>query len=104
MLAHPDYFNVKDMFTISQLFDARVHYGHKITSLDPRMKPFVYGERAGHVIFNLNVTAFHLQQALNFLAHVSLQGGIVLFVARSPENGYFIEEAAKECQEYAHVR
>jgi len=40
-LRHPDFFNVHNLFTVRDLFNARVHFGHKEGSLDDRMKPYV---------------------------------------------------------------
>lgn len=44
-LKYQDYFGVHNLFTVKDLFDARVHLGHKDTALNPRMKPFVFGTR-----------------------------------------------------------
>ncbi|KAF7282995.1 hypothetical protein GWI33_001628 [Rhynchophorus ferrugineus] len=48
VLKHPDYFNVHNLFTVKDLFDAKVHYGHKEGSLDKRTLPYIYGTRLGH--------------------------------------------------------
>lgn len=81
-----------------------MHYGHKATSLDPGMRQFVYGIRSNHVIFDLDITAYHLQEALNITAHIALRGGIILFVGRLPHAANIIEKTAKDCGEYAHTR
>jgi len=49
------------------------------------MRPFIYGTRFNICIFDLDETALLLRQALNFLAHLSYNGGIILFVARQPQ-------------------
>jgi small subunit ribosomal protein S2 len=103
-LTHPDYFGVHSLFTVKDLFDARVHFGHKIGSLDDRMKPWVYGSRLGHIIFDLDKTAEHLRQALNFTAHIAFRGGIILFFSRNAQNAHVVEKTAMECGEYAHTR
>lgn len=103
-LRHPDYFKVRKLFTVKDLFDARVHYGHKEGTLDDRMRPFLYGSRLGHLIFDLNQTAELLRDALNFTAHVAYNSGIIMFVCRSPQNAYVVEKTAKECGEFAHTR
>ena len=92
------------MFTVKDLFDAKVHYGHKEGTLDEHMKPFIYGSRLGHLIFDLDQTAELLRQALNFTAHVAFNQGIIMFVARMPQNAHLVEKTAKECGEFAHTR
>lgn len=103
-LKHPDYFQVSKLFTVKDLFDARVHFGHKEGTLDDRMRPFLYGSRLGHLIFDLDQTAELLRQALNFTAHVAYNSGIILFICRSAQNSHLVEKTAIECGEFAHTR
>lgn len=92
------------MFTVTDLFNARIHYGHREGTLDDRMKPYIYGKRLGHIIFDLDITAKYLRSALNFAAHVAYRDGVILFVSRTPQNSYIIEKVAEECGEFAHTR
>jgi small subunit ribosomal protein S2 len=103
-LHHPDYFNVANLFTIRDLFEARVHFGHKEGSLNDQMKPYIYGSRLGHLIFDLDQTAEHLRRALNVTAHIAFQGGIICFFCRNAMNAHNVEKAAMECGEFAHTR
>lgn len=103
-LMHPDYFNVHNLFTVQDLFNARVHYGHKVGTLDQRMLPYVFGKRMDHIIFDLDTTALYLRKALNFAAHIAHRDGLILFVCRNAQFTHLIEETAKECNEYAHCR
>lgn len=103
-LQHPDYFNVHNLFTISDLFDARVHYGHKEGSLNEKMASYMYGTRLSHCIFDLDQTAIHLRQALNVAAHIAYRDGIILFLNRGAQNAHLVEKAAMECGEFAHTR
>lgn len=103
-LRSPDYFQVHNIFTVRDLYDARVHLGHKLGSLNPRMNDFIFGSRFDSVIFDLDKTAFHLRQALNFTAHVAYRKGIIMFVTRSPQTMHLVEQTAIECGEYAHCR
>ncbi|KAJ3660390.1 hypothetical protein Zmor_004840 [Zophobas morio] len=103
-LAHPDYFSVHNLFTVKDLFDARVHYGHRDGSLDERMLPYVYGSRLGHIIFDLDKTAEYLRRALNVAAHVAYRDGIILFFLRGAQNSHLVEKTAQECGEFAHTR
>lgn len=103
-LDHPDYFNVRNLVKVEDLFNARVHFGHKEGTLDERMKPFIFGTRLGHTIFDLDKTAELLKSALNFTAHISYRGGVILFVGQYPQHSLLIENTAKECKEFAHTR
>ncbi|XP_972870.2 small ribosomal subunit protein uS2m [Tribolium castaneum] len=104
VLTHPDYFHVHDLFTVRDLFNARVHYGHKEGSLNERMLPYIYGSRLGHIIFDLDKTADYLRRALNFAAHIAYRDGIILFLLRGAQNSHLVEKTAQECGEFAHTR
>ncbi len=60
-LAHDDYFNVKPLVQLKELFDARVHLGHHEGCWNVFMKPYIYGARAHHHIIDLNKTIVHMQ-------------------------------------------
>lgn len=68
------------------------------------MKQYIYGNRLGHLIFDLDITARHLREALNITAHIAFRGGIILFFNRNPQTGHMVEQMAKECGEFAHTR
>ena len=99
-----DYFGVEKLFTIKDLFNARVHLGHTVRSMVPQMRPFIFGTRFDMCVFDLDETALLLKQALNFIAHVAHRGGIILFIARQPQMGHMVERTAVECGEYAQCR
>ena len=103
-LKFPDYFGVRTLFSLKDLFDARVHLGHKEGTLEPNMRPFVFGSRLGHLILDLDQTMYHLTEALNFAAHIAYRDGIILFVSQNPLHTLVVESAAKEAGEYAHCR
>lgn len=99
-----DFFGVQQLFTVEDLFRARVHLGHTPTQLTPQMKPFVYGTRFNTSIIDLDETSLLLRQALNFMAHIAYKGGIILFLARQPQLVHMVEKTALESGEYAHCR
>ncbi|CAH0727064.1 unnamed protein product, partial [Brenthis ino] len=103
-LDHPDYFQVHNLFSVKDLFDSRVHFGHKEGSLNEFMIPYIYGSRQGHLIFDLDITADHLRKALNFTAHIAYRGGIICFFNRNALNAHLVEKTAQESGEYAHTR
>lgn len=103
-MEHPDFFQVHNLFTVKDLFNEMVHYGHKEGTLHDNMRPFIFGSRLGHLIIDLNQTAELLRQALNFAAHIALQGGLILFISKNPPTTYIVEKTAMNCQEYALTR
>ncbi|XP_055588686.1 28S ribosomal protein S2, mitochondrial [Uranotaenia lowii] len=103
-LKHPDYFGVHRLFTVEDLFKAKVHLGHKDGTLHGNMKNYLYGSRLGHCVIDLDKTAEHLRLALNVTAHIAYRGGIILFFNRTAQNGHIVERTAMECGEYSHTR
>jgi small subunit ribosomal protein S2 len=103
-LKHEDYFSVKSMFNVQDLFDARVHLGHKVGLRNPYMLPYLFGNRLGIDIIDLDQTAVHLQSALNLAAHMAYREAVILFVTKSRQTLLLVEETAMSCGEYAHCR
>jgi small subunit ribosomal protein S2 len=68
------------------------------------MAPYIFGSRLGHLIIDLDQTVARLREALNFTAHIAFRGGIILFVNRSRQTGHIVENAARDCGEFAHCR
>jgi len=103
-LKYQDYFGVQRLFTVRDLFEARVHLGHKETAADPRMNQFIFGNRFGQSIIDLDQTTLLLRQALNFTAQIAYRNGIILFVCRQPQLVHMVDKAAIECNEYSYTR
>ncbi|KAM6243750.1 small ribosomal subunit protein uS2m [Porphyrio hochstetteri] len=103
-LSHPDFFNVKELFSLKDLFDARVHLGHKKGCRHRFMEPYIFGCRLDQDIIDLDQTMQHLQLALNFTAHIAYRKGIILFISRKRQFCHLVETMAQECGEYAHTR
>ena len=78
----PDLGNAMSTVPISmqELLDAGVHFGHQTRRWHPNMKPFLYGERNGIHIINLQYTLPRLRAACDFAAEAVASGGSVLFV------------------------
>ncbi|XP_063000565.1 small ribosomal subunit protein uS2m [Elgaria multicarinata webbii] len=103
-LKHVDFFNVQELFSLRDLFDARVHLGHRKGCRHRFMEPYIFGCRLDQDIIDLQQTMLHLQAALNFAAHIAYRQGVILFVSRNRQFSHRVEMAAKECGEYAHTR
>ena len=81
--------------SIQNMMSAGVHFGHEARRWNPLMKPYVYTERGGIHIINLQKTLTCAQRAMDFLERVTSQGGRVLFVGTKNQ----AIEAAKEAAE-----
>ncbi|XP_064484662.1 small ribosomal subunit protein uS2m-like [Ornithodoros turicata] len=103
-LQHPDYFGLHKIISVKELFDARVHLGHKEGLLNVHMKPYIFGSRLGCHIIDLDQTVLHLHRALNVVAHIAYRDGVILFVSRNLQMAHFIENTAQECKEFANTR
>lgn len=82
-LGQADYFNVKRLVKLQEAFDARVYLGHKEGTLNPYMKPYIFGSRLSHLVIDLDQTVHLLQEAVNFAAHIAFRNGIILFINKS---------------------
>lgn len=75
-----------------------VHFGHATAKWNPRMKPYIHGQRQGIHIFDLNKTLDGLLQAEDFLRKSTKDGRKVLFVSTKQQATEIVKEAAKDCK------
>jgi len=87
-------------FTMSELIDAGVHFGHKTKRWNPRMAPYLYGVRNDIHIINLQRTVPMLHRALTAVREVVAKNGRVLFVGTKHQAAEIVAEAAKRCGQY----
>jgi small subunit ribosomal protein S2 len=83
--------------SMRELLEAGVHFGHQTRRWHPRMKPFIYGERNGIHIVNLQHTLPRFRAACEFLQEVVSEGGSVLFVSTKRQAQDLVAESAREC-------
>jgi small subunit ribosomal protein S2 len=86
--------------TIRDLLEAGVHFGHQTRRWNPRMKRFLFGERNGVHIVDLDQTLPRLQKSLDFLRDTVAAGGKVLFVSTKRQAQAFVEAEAQRCEQY----
>lgn len=86
--------------SISNLLDAAVHFGHKTSRWNPKMAPYIYGEREGIHIIDLKQTAGFLNLALNEIYKVVKNQGKVLFVGTKIQAQDIISSYAEQCGQY----
>lgn len=83
---------------LEEMLQNAVHFGHKTQKWDPRMRKYLYGEKDGIHIFNLEKTAQRLEEALSFLTKAVNEGKIVLFVSTKPQALTLIKNTANDCK------
>ncbi len=92
-------------FTMRQLLEAGVHFGHQSQRWNPRMAPYIYGARNGIHIIDLTQTVPMLDQALQVVRETVAKGGRVLFVGTKRQaSGPIAEAAEKSAQYYMNPR
>ena len=87
-------------FTMRQLLEAGVHFGHHTRRWNPKMKSYIFGVRNGVHIIDLEQTVPQLARALQAVRDVAASGGRVLFVGTKRQAQEAIAEAAKRCGQY----
>jgi len=87
-------------FTMRELLDAGVHFGHKTMRWNPRMAPFIYGARNNLHIIDLQQTVPLLHIALKTARDVAANNGRVLFVSTKRQGSDIVAESAKSCGQY----
>ena len=80
-----------------ELLEAGVHYGHQTRRWHPNMKPFLYGERNGVHIIDLEYTLPRFREACEFARELVANGGKVLFVATKRQAQETVAEQARSC-------
>jgi len=87
-------------FTMRQLLEAGVHFGHQTQRWNPRMGEFIYGARNGIHIMDLTQTVPMLDSALNVIRETVAKGGRLLFVGTKRQASTAIADAAEKCAQY----
>lgn len=82
---------------VQELIESGVHFGHRASRWNPKMRPFIYGKRNLIHIIDLRETVRGLLRAYRFLAKVASRGSLVLFVGTKRQAKETIEREAKRC-------
>ncbi len=83
--------------TMKQLLEAGVHFGHQTRRWNPKMKPYIFLERNGIYIIDLQKTVRMIEEAYDFLRSVAMNGGRVLFVGTKKQAQEAIQNEATRC-------
>ena len=84
-----------NVVTMQQLLEAGAHFGHQTHRWNPRMKPYIFGDRNGVHIIDLSQTVPLFARALDFVTQTVQRGGKVLFVGTKRQAQDAVAEAAK---------
>ena len=87
-------------FTMRQLLEAGIHFGHTTRRWNPLMRPYIFGERNGIHIIDLEQTVPMLQRGLEAVREVAAGGGRVLFVGTKRQATEIVSTAAIRCGQY----
>ena len=82
---------------MKQLLEAGVHFGHETKRWNPKMKRYIFAERNGIFIIDLQKTLVESEKALDFLKNVAARGGTILFVGTKKQAQEILAAEAKRC-------
>jgi small subunit ribosomal protein S2 len=86
--------------TMKEFLEAGVHFGHQTRRWNPKMKEYIYGERNGIYIIDLQKTLKLFKEAAKFVSELSREGKIILFVGTKRQTQEAIAEEATRCAMY----
>ena len=83
--------------SIQTLLDAGAHFGHQTRRWNPKMKPYIFGNRGDIYILDLKQTLLGLDQAYTFVSELTKNGGTILFVGTKKQAQEAVADAANRC-------
>ncbi len=86
--------------SMKELLEAGVHFGHQTKRWNPKMKEYIFGERNGIYIVDLQKTLKLFKDAMRYVAEMAAQGKTVLFVGTKRQAQEAVAEEANRCQQY----
>ena len=85
------------VISMRQMIEAGAHFGHQTRRWNPKMKRFIFGERNGIYIIDLDQTLSRVETAYNFVREMAADGGTILFVGTKKQAQDPVREAADRC-------
>jgi small subunit ribosomal protein S2 len=86
-----------NIISMKQLLEAGVHFGHQTRRWNPKMQPFIFMDRNGIHIIDLQQTVTRLNEAYKFVQQLAAEGGTILFVGTKKQAQEAVAEDAKRC-------
>ena len=91
--------------SLRELLEAGAHFGHQKARWNPKMRPYIFGQRGGVFIIDLQKTVVLFQHALNFVQNLAGQGKTLLFVGTKRQAQEIVAREAERCEmHYVHQR
>ena len=88
------------VISMKQLLEAGVHFGHQTRRWNPKMAPYIYTERNGIYIIDLQKTVGLIDDAFDAIANIAAQGGKILFVGTKKQAQEAVKTEAERCGMY----
>jgi len=85
------------VISMKQLLEAGVHFGHQTRRWNPKMAPFIFTDRNGIYIIDLQKTVKKVEEAYNFVKQISAEGDTILFVGTKKQAQESVREEAERC-------
>ncbi len=85
------------VISMKQLLEAGVHFGHQTRRWNPKMAPFIFTDRNGIYIIDLQKTVKKVEEAYNFVKQLSFEGETILFVGTKKQAQEAVREEAERC-------
>jgi small subunit ribosomal protein S2 len=96
---------IMSVVSMKQLLEAGVHFGHQTRRWNPKMAPYIFTERNGIYIIDLQKTVKKLEEAYTFINQIAQEGGEVLFVGTKKQAQDSVKEEAERCgMSYVNAR
>ena len=89
-----------NIISMKQLLEAGVHFGHQTRRWNPKMAPFIFMDRNGIHIIDLQQTVSRLNEAYKFIEQLAAEGGTILFVGTKKQAQEAVAEEARRCGMY----
>ena len=89
-----------NIISMKQLLEAGVHFGHQTRRWNPKMAPFIFMDRNGIHIIDLQQTVTRLNEAYKFVEQIAAEGGTILFVGTKKQAQEAVAEEASRCGMY----
>src|SRR5213079_3799476 len=90
--------------TMKELLEAGVHFGHQTKRWNPKMKEYIFGERNGIYIIDLQKTLKLFKDAMRYVGEMAAQGKNVLFVGTKRQAQEAVAEEATRCQQFIVIQ
>jgi len=94
------WFNTMAVISMKQLLEAGVHFGHQTRRWNPKMARYIFTERNGIYIIDLQKTVKKVDEAYNFVRNLAADGGTVLFVGTKKQAQESVKDEAERCGMY----